>query len=59
MLSINLFIRYLKGRLTLDKVNAGIEELQKMVQAKYKILSQPAAKLNEKILKKYKVYYFS
>lgn len=46
----------MKGRLTLDKLNAGIEEMQKLLQAKYKILSMPPAKMLDKNLKKYKVH---
>lgn len=48
--------KYMKGRLTLEKVNAAVDELQKLVEEKYKILSLPITKLNDKSLKKYKVY---
>jgi len=48
--------KYMKGRLTLDKLNAGIDEMQKLLQAKYKILSMAPAKLIDKTLKKYKTY---
>lgn len=48
--------KYLKGRLTLDKLNAGVDEMQKLLQAKYKILSMPPAKMIDKTLKKYKTY---
>jgi len=48
--------KYMKGRLTLDKLNAAIEEMQKLLQAKYKILSMTPAKMVDKTLKKYKAY---
>jgi len=48
--------KYIKGRLTLDKVNAGVDEVQKLVDSKYKILSLPIAKMNDKMLRKYKMY---
>jgi len=48
--------KYMKGRLTLDKVNAAIDEVQKIVDAKYKILALPISKMNDKLLKKYKVF---
>jgi len=48
--------KYMKGRLTLDKLNAAIDEMQKLLQAKYKILSMAPAKMVDKTLKKYKQY---
>eukprot|EP01112_Ceratiomyxa_fruticulosa_P014517 TRINITY_DN4163_c0_g1_i1.p1 TRINITY_DN4163_c0_g1~~TRINITY_DN4163_c0_g1_i1.p1 ORF type:complete len:266 (-),score=50.99 TRINITY_DN4163_c0_g1_i1:50-847(-) len=48
--------KYIKGRLTQDKVNAGIDEFQQVVLAKYKLLSTPPGKLSEKQSQKYKYY---
>jgi hypothetical protein len=48
--------KYMKGRLTLDKLNAAIDEMQKLLQAKYKILSLNPAKMIDTTLKKYKTY---
>eukprot|EP00026_Physarum_polycephalum_P012497 Phypoly_transcript_12815.p1 GENE.Phypoly_transcript_12815~~Phypoly_transcript_12815.p1 ORF type:complete len:145 (+),score=29.75 Phypoly_transcript_12815:504-938(+) len=48
--------KYMKGRLTLEKLNAAIEEMQKLLLAKYKILSMAPAKMIDKTLKKYKAY---
>ena len=49
----------MKGRLALDKLNTAIDEMQKLLQAKYKILSMAPAKMIDKTLKKYKVFLFS
>lgn len=46
----------MKGRLTLDKLNATVDEMQKLLQAKYTILAQNPAKMLEKTLKKYKAF---
>jgi hypothetical protein len=48
--------KYMKGRLTLDKINIAIHELQKLMDGKYRILSLPVTKMNDKSLKKYKAY---
>lgn len=41
-LLILIFIcRYMKGRLTYDQINAVVQEMNKAVVAKYKILYQP------------------
>ncbi|PRP89024.1 spindle and kinetochore-associated protein 1 [Planoprotostelium fungivorum] len=48
--------KYMKGRLTIEKINLSIEELQSFVNSKYKILSTPLAKLTGDPLVKYKAY---
>lgn len=47
--------RYMKGRITLDKINAAIDELHSLLDAKYKLLATPMSKLGSESLKKYKV----
>lgn len=48
--------RYMKGRLTVDKMAAALEELQAIIDSKYSILSMPVAKMNEKHMRRYKAY---
>lgn len=41
-----LFGRYMKNRLTYDQINSLIEEINKAVVGKYKIMQQPLKNLN-------------
>jgi len=45
-----------RGRLTVQKVNDGIDELVQIVQEKYRILSLPCNKMGGRTLKKYQEY---
>lgn len=46
-LLIFIFIcRYMKGRLTYDQINAVVQEVNKAVVGKYKILHQPLKSMN-------------
>lgn len=45
----------MKGRLTQDKINAAIDEIHTILEAKYKIVSIPMSKLSGTNLKKWKV----
>lgn len=45
----------MKGRVQLDKVNKAIDEIQSIIEYKYKILATPMSKLSGEPLKKYKV----
>lgn len=45
----------MKGRITYDQVNSAIDEINKVVTAKYKILSLPRSAMGEPVMKKYKV----
>lgn len=47
--------RYMKGRLTVDKVNQGVDEIHSILTVKYKILATPLIKLTGDLLGKYKV----
>jgi len=48
--------KYIKGRLTLDKLNAGVEEMQKILQSKYKIMATVPSKMSDKMAKRYAIY---
>jgi len=48
--------KYMKGRLTIDKVNNAIDELFPILEEKYKILSTSMNKLHGESLKKYKEF---
>ncbi len=45
----------MKGRVTIEKMNQAVDEFQKMLESKYKILSNPIGKLTGEPLKKFKV----
>ena len=47
--------RYIKGRISYDQVNNAIDEIHKVVTAKYKILRLPRSAMGEPVMKKYKV----
>lgn len=46
----------MKGRLTLEKINKAIDEIQKIIETKYKLLNTPFSKLSGERLKKYREY---
>jgi len=48
--------KYLKGHLTLEKLNKAIDEIHQILEAKYKLLSMSAMKLNGEMLKKYRAF---
>ncbi len=47
--------KYLKGHLTLEKMNKAIDEIHQILETKYKLLAVPVMKLNGEHLKKYRV----
>eukprot|EP00002_Diphylleia_rotans_P002404 TRINITY_DN11521_c0_g1_i2.p1 TRINITY_DN11521_c0_g1~~TRINITY_DN11521_c0_g1_i2.p1 ORF type:complete len:225 (+),score=40.86 TRINITY_DN11521_c0_g1_i2:239-913(+) len=47
---------YMKGRLTLDKVNSAVDDICNVLNEKYKLLSVPPHKLDSESLKKYRDY---
>ena len=47
--------RYIKGRVSYDQVNNAIDEIHKVITAKYKILRLPRSAMGEPVMKKYKV----
>ena len=47
----------MKGRINYDQVNSSIDEIHKVVSAKYKILGLPRSAMGEPVMKKYKVGY--
>lgn len=46
--------KYLKGRLTYPQVNSAIDQIHKVLAAKYKILGTPRAGMSEHIMRKYR-----
>lgn len=46
---------YQKGRLTLDKVNSAVDDINNIVEEKYKLLRIPVTKMNELMQRKFKV----
>jgi uncharacterized protein Veg len=46
-----------KNRITQDKVNAAIDEIRTIIEAKYKILASNYIKLSGETLKRFKVKY--
>jgi len=48
--------KYMKGRITQEKVNAAVDEIQVVLEAKYKLLACNYIKLNGEPLKKFKAY---
>ncbi|KAL6067840.1 Spindle and kinetochore-associated protein 1 [Balamuthia mandrillaris] len=45
--------KYMKGRATVAKINAAIDDIQALVAKKYRLLSMPANKVGSRNLKKY------
>jgi len=48
---------YIRGRITVHKVNAAIDEIMQVVQEKYRILSMSPSKMGPTTRNKYQVYY--
>eukprot|EP01117_Protostelium_nocturnum_P009629 TRINITY_DN3439_c0_g1_i1.p1 TRINITY_DN3439_c0_g1~~TRINITY_DN3439_c0_g1_i1.p1 ORF type:complete len:279 (+),score=91.50 TRINITY_DN3439_c0_g1_i1:293-1129(+) len=48
--------KYMKGRITMEKVNQAIDDIQSVLSAKYKTLSQPIGKLSGESLAKFKTW---
>ncbi len=48
--------KYVKGRITLEKVNKAIDEFHSLLAVKYKILSTPMSKLSAELTQQYKAY---
>ncbi|XP_064609676.1 spindle and kinetochore-associated protein 1-like isoform X2 [Liolophura sinensis] len=48
--------KYMRGRITYDQMNNAVEELNKALSAKYKLLGQKRTKLNDANRKKWEVY---
>jgi len=48
--------KYVRGRLTMDRINEGVDQIRLLLLAKYKILRTPPTKLNDKLLKEYKIF---
>lgn len=47
--------RYIKGRISYDQVNNAVDEIHKVITAKYKIMRLPRSAMGEPVMKKYKV----
>ena len=47
--------RYMKNRLSYDQVNMTVDDLHRVMVAKYKLLATPRSSLGEPAMKKYKV----
>ncbi|KAM7425972.1 Spindle and kinetochore-associated protein 1 [Porites harrisoni] len=48
--------KYIKGRISYDQVNNAIDEIHKVIIAKYKILRLPRSAMGEPVMKKYKAF---
>lgn len=48
--------KYIKGRTSYDQVNNAIDEIHKVITAKYKILRLPRSAMGEPVMKKYKAF---
>jgi len=48
--------KYIKGRISYDQVNNAVDEIHKVVAAKYKILRLPRSAMGEPVMKKYKAF---
>ncbi|XP_031564580.1 spindle and kinetochore-associated protein 1-like [Actinia tenebrosa] len=48
--------KYIKGRINYQQVNDAIDEINKVIKAKYKILNLPRSAMGEPIMKKYKAF---
>ncbi|KAL9986684.1 hypothetical protein ACROYT_G000859 [Oculina patagonica] len=48
--------KYIKGRVSYDQVNNSIDEIHKVITAKYKILRLPRSAMGEPVMKKYKAF---
>ena len=46
----------MKGRLSQDKVNYAVAEIQAQMEAKYRILATPTSKLSEAAFKRYRTF---
>eukprot|EP00761_Pharyngomonas_kirbyi_P006448 gb/GECH01006455.1/.p1 GENE.gb/GECH01006455.1/~~gb/GECH01006455.1/.p1 ORF type:complete len:305 (+),score=90.19 gb/GECH01006455.1/:1-915(+) len=49
--------QYMRGRLTISKINPVIDDIRKVVVDKYRLLSKPTAQLNDKQMKIVRKYY--
>jgi hypothetical protein len=47
---------YIRGRLTLERVNAAVKELEELLASKYEVLAMPMARMNEKTLAAFKSF---
>jgi len=48
--------KYIKGRVSYDQANNAIDEIHKVITAKYKILRLPRSAMGEPVMKKYKAF---
>ena len=48
--------KYMAGRLTVEKLNAAIEEVQGIVDEKYRLLHSAHARVSDKLLKKQRAW---
>jgi len=48
--------QYVKGRITIDKINTAIDEVMLLLKGKYKLMNTPEAKLSSTQLKRLRVY---
>ncbi|XP_066021559.1 spindle and kinetochore-associated protein 1 [Pocillopora verrucosa] len=48
--------KYIKGRTSYDQVNNAIDEIHKVITAKYKILRLPRSAMGEPVMKKFKAF---
>ena len=56
LIAILAVYSYLRGRLSSDAVNVAIDELNKVLQAKYTLLQAPRNKLSDRARKKIDAY---
>ena len=55
MVDESALCRYMKNRLSYDQINMAVDELHRIMKAKYKIMTMPRSSLGEPAMKKYKV----
>lgn len=48
---LDIYCRYIRGRIQYTQVNTAVEEVNKALEAKYTLLSRPRAKLSEMSMK--------
>lgn len=48
--------KYIKGRISYDQVNNAVDEIHKVITAKYKIMRLPRSAMGEPVMKKYKAF---
>lgn len=54
--SFSLIIRYIKKRMAYEQVNTGVDELHRILEEKYKIMSMPRSKLGTQAMKRFEAF---